>query len=382
MEKLSNDDLKVLVRSVFPLFPEDRWLGILVDIPRDARKDNPAWKERRRMAAEWCAALKDVSAQIPIEGVRLIAFPDTGSNNGDLPPSAVFISGDIPDTAQGLERLGTPVPFEEIFRNTQLFLAPTEYSTTAPLKNAAKIFGFRAATMPGFSARMIPALRIDYNEVSRRVNLLKERLDRAEAAEIMFTAEDLGNFQMRFDLRRTTAHTSSGRFPERGTAGNLPSGETYIVPFEGRQGDPSRTEGTLPVQIGPEIILFRVKGNRAFAAHGEGPEADAEQEHLRREPAFGNMAELGFGVLEDFGLRPIGEILLDEKLGLHVAFGRSDHFGGLIGPAAFSSPREVVHIDRIYIPATQPRVRPRSVTLEFSGHERELIMADGRYLIF
>jgi len=198
----------------------------------------------------------------------------------------------------------------------------------------------------------------------------------------MFTAEDLGNFQMRFDLRRTTAHTSSGRFPERGTAGNLPSGETYIVPFEGRQGDPSRTEGTLPVQIGPEIVLFQVKNNRAFEARGEGPEADAEQEHLRREPAFGNMAELGFGVLEDFGLRPIGEILLDEKLGLHVAFGRSDHFGGLVGPAAFSSPREVVHIDRIYIPATQPRVRPRSVTLEFSGQQRELIMADGRYLTF
>jgi len=382
MEKLTKDDLLGLVRSVFPRLPQDRFLGILVDIPRLPQKDNPRWLERRQMAAEWFAALKDAAPSIPLEGVRLIAYPDTESNNADLPASGVLISGALPPAASGIERYGTSAPFDEIFRDTQLFFAPTEFSPTAPLKNAAKTFGFRAATMPGFSAAMIPALKIDYNEVSRRVKILKEKLDRAEAAEIIFTAEDLGNFQIRFDLRGTTAHTSSGRFTEPGTAGNLPSGETYIVPFEGRPGDPSRTRGTLPVQIGQEIVLFRVKENRATEAQGEGLDADAEQKRLTREPAYGNMAELGFGVLADFGLQPSGEILLDEKLGLHVAFGRSDHFGGQVGPSAFSSPREVVHLDRIYIPAAQPRIIPRSVSLEFPGLKTELIMSDGRYTIF
>ena len=382
MEKLTKDDLLGLVRSVFPRLPQDRFLGIMVDIPRVPQKDHPGWSERRRMAAEWFAALKDAAPSIPLEGIRLIAYPDTESNNADLPASAVLISAELPATASGIEKYGTPVRFQEIFRDTQLFLAPTEFSATAPLKNAAKTFGFRAATMPGFSAAMIPALKIDYDEVSRRVDILKEKLDRAEAAEIIFMAEDLGSFQMRFDLRGTTAHTSSGRFPVPGTAGNLPSGETFIVPFEGRPGDPSRTRGTLPVQIGEEIVFFRVKENRAVEAHGGGHEADIEQDHLRREPAYGNMAELGFGVLADFGLRPSGEILLDEKLGLHVAFGRSDHFGGQVGPQAFSSPREVIHLDRIYIPAAQPRVIPRSVILEFPGHRTELIMSDGKYGIF
>jgi hypothetical protein len=113
-----------------------------------------------------------------------------------------------------------------------------------------------------------------------------------------------------------------------------------------------------------------------------GPAWNDEAGRLKREPAYGNMAELGFGVLGDFGLSPIGEILLDEKLGLHVAFGRSDHFGGQVGPSAFSSPAEVVHLDRIYIPGVQPRVGVYSVVLRYPGGAEEVLMSGGRYAIF
>jgi leucyl aminopeptidase (aminopeptidase T) len=174
---------------------------------------------------------------------------------------------------------------------------------------------------------------------------------------------------------------SAGRFPEKGTAGNLPSGETYIVPYEGGGEDESRTEGTLPVEIEGELVFFEIKSNRAVRVEGESPAAEAEREHLQREPAYGNMAELGFGVLGDFGLEPIGEILLDEKLGLHVAFGRSDHFGGQVGPGDFSSPQEVIHLDRIYIPATQPRIQVLSVDLSYPDGSRDRIMENGRYLV-
>lgn len=382
MSKLKAAELVSLVRSVFPRYPDDRCLAILVDIPRRQENDNKAWKERRSLAQEWFKVLKKHSAEIPLEMVKLIAYPDTGSNNADLPARGTPVETSLPATASELDKCGGPVLFDDIFKETQIFLAPTEYSTTAPLKNAAKKFGFRAATMPGFTSAMIPALRIDYNEVSRRVLLLKEKLDRAEAAKIRFAVDGRQEFRMSFDLRWRTAHMSSGRFPEKGTAGNLPSGETYIVPYEGEKSEPSRTEGTLPVEINDEIILFRIKENRAVAAEGEGPEARAEADHLKREPAYGNMSELGFGVLADFGLQPIGEILLDEKLGLHIAFGRSDHFGGIVGPASFSSPQEVIHLDRIYIPAVQPRVEVESVVLEYGNGAPEKIMEKGEYLIF
>jgi hypothetical protein len=87
---------------------------------------------------------------------------------------------------------------------------------------------------------------------------------------------------------------------------------------------------------------------------------------------------LGLGVLGDFDLKPTGSILLDEKLGLHIAFGRSDHFGGTVGPADFSSPGAVIHLDRVYIPETQPRVTIEALFLQEPGGER-LIMAEGRY---
>jgi hypothetical protein len=141
----------------------------------------------------------------------------------------------------------------------------------------------------------------------------------------------------------------------------------------------------LPVEFSGEVLVFAIEANRAVAVRPAatlGPAWKDEADHLRREPAYGNMAELGFGVLSDFGIGPVGEGLLDEKLGLHVAFGRSDHFGGRTGPASFSRPEEVIHIDRIYIPATQPRVSVYSVVLRYPDGSDEVVMNDGRYRIF
>jgi leucyl aminopeptidase (aminopeptidase T) len=186
---------------------------------------------------------------------------------------------------------------------------------------------------------------------------------------------------MYFDLRYRTAHLSSARFPNPGTAGNVPSGETYIVPYEGERGQDSKTSGILPVQEKGEILLFKVEKNRAVSVTGAGPEFEREKTFLAEEPAYGNMGELGFGVLKDFGLSPINEILLDEKLGFHVAFGRSDHFGGIVSPADFSSPAKVIHLDRIYIPETQPDIQVVSIKIN-SPEGEEVIYRDGSYLIF
>lgn len=382
MEKLTGDELIRLIQSVFPSFPEDKKLGILVDIPKDIERDNPDWQQRRILAEEWFHTLENHYASMGLQGVALIAYEDVGSNNADLPKEAFLITKNLPSTADRLPQSGQIAQFTEVFKEYQLFLAPTEYSTTAPLKNAAKQYNFRAATMPGFSSKMIPALRIDYNEVSRRVTILKGKLDPALWAEVIFLETNGNSYKMFFDLRFRKAHLSPGRFPEKSTAGNLPSGETYIVPYEGELGEKTGTRGILPVQIGNDIIRFIIEENKAVGIEDNGKASEVEKDHLKREPAYGNMAELGFGVLSDFGLKPIGEILLDEKLGFHIAFGRSDHFGGAVGPNDFSSPQEVIHLDRIYIPATQPRIMVKSITLGYDNNQTEMIMEDGKYLCF
>jgi hypothetical protein len=382
METIKDQEMIRLIRSVFPPHPDDRRLGILVDVPRDPTRDSPDWQERRSLAVDWYRTLDDIHSSLPLEDVILIAYPDVGSNNADLPESGTIVRGELPWSAESLPTTGETRSFTDIFRNTQIFLAPTQYSTTAPLKVAAARFGFRAATMPGFSSRMIPTLRLDYGEVNRRVLLLKERLDRAQGADVTFQVDTGDSLQMYFDLRFRTAHASTGRFPDRGTAGNLPSGEAYIVPYEGETGEISRTEGILPVQIDDDVVYFHVKQNVAEDVEGRDPATETEKEHLEREPAYGNMAELGFGVLADFGIHPVGKILLDEKLGFHIAFGRSEHFGGAVGPDDFSSPSEVVHLDRIYIPATQPRITVKSLVLLYEDGRGEIILEEGKYLIF
>jgi hypothetical protein len=135
------------------------------------------------------------------------------------------------------------------------------------------------------------------------------------------------------------------------------------------------------VQLGDEVVVFRIEENRAARVEGTGDAARREAEHLRREPAYGNMAELGLGVLADFGVQPVGELLLDEKLGLHIAFGRSDHFGGQVGAAQFTSAAEVVHLDRVYVPASQPRISVVSLDLVMPATERVAVLRDDRYVI-
>lgn len=377
--ELDTPELVALVQRVFAPKADDHHLALITDLPDDQVTDDAAWNERRRMVEAWAERLA-ASTELGIE-VALFAYRQVGTNNGDLPEKLWPIEGGtLPDHADALtdHRRET---FTDLFTGFDLIIAPTHFSTTAPLKLAARRHGFRAATMPGFRPSMIPALRLDYGEIDRRVRLLKARLDEAGGADFELVVEGT-TYTLHLDLRHRRAHASGGLVRERGMAGNLPSGESYIVPYEGElEGDPSRSEGLLPVELDGEVVVYRIAGNRAVEVLGDGPIARREARALADEPAYGNLAELGLGVLDDFGIEPVGEILLDEKLGLHIAFGRSDHFGGQVGAAQFSSPEAVVHIDRVYLPACQPRVTVSKVDLLHANGPALPLMRDGRYVI-
>ncbi|MEJ2582872.1 MAG: hypothetical protein P8127_14755, partial [Acidobacteriota bacterium] len=130
-----------------------------------------------------------------------------------------------------------------------------------------------------------------------------------------------------------------------------------------------------------EVVVFDIENNRAQRISSAGPESEAEAARLAAEPARGNLAELGLGVLADFGIKPIGEVLLDEKLGLHLAFGRSEHFGGQVGPKSFSRPEAVMHQDHVYLAEIQPRVEAARVVLEREGGSKVDLILGGDYAI-
>lgn len=377
-ERLSGEELVALIRRVFNPIDQDRALAILVDLPDALIPDNGDWAGRREIAADWLKELQAQSTELALSPV-LVFFRNARSNNGELPERCwIHAGGVLPMRAEELDPAGA-ISFADLFAAHSLLLAPTEFSATAPLKVAAQKYGFRAATMGGFCAGMIPALRLDYSEVSRRVAYLKDRLDQATGADFRF-AHPGGEASLHLDLRFRRAHASGGLLPKPGTAGNLPSGEAYIVPFEG-ESEASRSAGELPVQFGAEVVRYRIENNRAVEVLTAGPASRAEADHLRREPAYGNVAELGLGVLAQFGVKPVGEILLDEKLGLHIAFGRSEHFGGQVGPDDFSSPDAVIHIDRVYLPETQPDIVVRSMDLLLDDGMALALMRNGEYVV-
>ncbi|MBN2722803.1 MAG: hypothetical protein JXR95_01895 [Deltaproteobacteria bacterium] len=374
MENLGISEMKNLITRVFSLKGTEKTLAVLTDLPPDAEADDNKWKSQRLMASDWVETLRDAFPNMEISHV---VYKSPGKNNGDLPVKCGVNIG-LPSYWSSESDNDT---FENIFNKVEIILAPTRYSTTAPLKMASTKYNFRAATMPGFSMEMADALRVDYSIISARVEFLKEMLDKADGALISFSSSG-ESWKFHLDLRFRKGHASGGTFNAGPAAGNLPSGEAYIVPYEGEiANEPSFTRGLLPVQFGDEIVVYRVEGNKAVEVITKGEMSEIEDSQIKNEVAYANIAELGLGVLGDFGIKPVGEILLDEKLGLHIAFGRSDHFGGQVGVKDFSSPEQVIHIDRVYIPETQPLINIDYLVLENMDGSETTLMENGKYTI-
>jgi hypothetical protein len=375
IRNLDFPQLSQLLRSSFELEKTERDLSFLVDLPDSRFKDSPAWLDRRRIAADWYVELQKLIEDLPFRAINFCTYPNVGTNNGNLPERITVVHSSSLGGAK-LER--GLISLRDLLSRSSVVLSITEFSATAPLKILAAELNFRGATLPGFTRRMIPALGLDYSKVDSRVRNIAERLTRADEALCTFSAEG-STYTMSIDLRFRDAHLSGGIINKPGTVANLPSGEAYIVPYEGeRQGIPSSTEGTLPVQFGEEVVLFQVSRNRASAVLSEGPESKAQAIRLQQEPAYGNIAELGIGVLGEWGVTPVGSSLLDEKLGPHIAFGRSDHFGGATGPSAFKDPARVIHIDWVYVDSLQPKVSLQEVKLRHPGGVEELLFNAGK----
>ncbi len=378
MSNLTFDQLHSLLMSVFRLDHSDTgWLAILIDLPDARRRDNDLWKDRRAIAAEWFKELSPHAHELPFSAIVFCAYPNVGSNNNDLPESMVVAEG-LPEF--DLLPRGKTLSTTGILRSSSVLLSLTEFSATAPLKLLAKDYSYRGATMPGFQRKMLPTLLLDYEAVHNRVVMFKERMDRASGFRVSLEANGKV-FESFFDLRFRTGHASGGLIREKQQVGNLPSGEAYIVPYEGeRTNTRSLTEGILPVQFGEEVVLYKIRENRAFEVVSDGEQSDLERGKLAEEPAYGNIAEVGIGVLGEWGVTAVGSTLLDEKLGLHIAFGRSDHFGGTVGPSSFKNKDNVIHIDRVYVKSMQPVISVANASLVFGGEEEQII-AEDKYLI-
>lgn len=377
IKNLSFEALMKLFHSVFGLRSTEEELTILVDLPDEKAPDTDPWHDRRRIAGEWYGHLSNSRSATPFGEVNLCTYQNVGSNNNDLPPFVKKVNEFLGDASLGS---GMLVSLDEVLASSSIVISLAELSATAPLKMLAKKLQFRGASMPGFLRSMIPTLSLDYEKVHARVLEFKERMEKAESVSIRLSTNG-STFESVYDLRFRPAHASGGLMRDLGTVGNLPSGEAYMTPYEGEQeNEPSRTSGLLPVQFEDEIVVYTIANNRAIEVSSKGIYSTVERLKLEEEPAYGNIAEVGIGVLGEWGVKAVGSTLLDEKLGLHIAFGRSEHFGGVTSPSSFNNPKNVIHIDRVYVPSVQPLIVVEDVTFSY-GSDQETIMSKGKFIV-
>jgi leucyl aminopeptidase (aminopeptidase T) len=280
----------------------------LIDIPHDNIKDTDKWKDRREMAQEWHQLFKEMGNKSDFK-VDLLEFEATGKHNS-------LLSQEILDKA----------------RKSNLVIAMTEYSVSSSLMSVcdAKDTITRGVSMPMVERRMEEtAFRADYAKVQKYAIAIEKMLNDAIGAEVSFSTGD----HLYVDLRNRIAKSDTGDCSKTGQGINFPSGEGYIAPYEATSEETnefgeSKTEGIWPASYDGELVKYIIKNNRIVEIIGDGEKAEKMRKHFAENKTRMNVAELGIGCNPKAVIT--GNVLEDEKVGLHIAYGMSAHMGGKV----------------------------------------------------
>jgi aminopeptidase len=238
-----------------------------------------------------------------------------------------------------------PASITAMMQAYDVIVCPTTKSVTHTdaRRNACKK-GARVATMPNITEDiMIRGLKADYQKIAERTLKLSAILDEGKIAHI---TSPLGT-DLTMPINGIKAISSTGLLLDKGMGGNLPSGESFLMPEEGK------SEGVLIIdaavagigKIQSQPIKVIIKNGYAVEFSG-GPEASELESNLAKFGRPGmNVAELGIGTNHEASVS--GNILEDEKVmgTIHVAFGNNISMGGTCNVG--------IHIDGV---VTKPTV--------------------------
>lgn len=260
------------------------------------------------MVQEWYSIFQKMGAKTGFS-VSLLEYPATGMHNTSIPDEVV-----------------------RAIRKSHLVLAMTEYSASAPLISLCrtKDSHTRGASMPGVEKRMEhTAFQADYQMVKRYALTIQKMLKNAIGADIRFSTGDT----LFLDLRNRVANADTGECTSPGQFINFPSGEACKVPYEAAadeitQFGESKTAGIWPASIDGEPMTFIVKNNRIVNIIGAGKKAEGLRMFFQENETRRNVAELGIGCNPKAIIT--GNVLEDEKVGLHIAYGISTQLGGKV----------------------------------------------------
>lgn len=206
-------------------------------------------------------------------------------------------------------------------------LMPTtkSLSHTRARENASKK-GARIASMPGITADMMErALNVDFNKIKIINEKIIKKLKNKNKINIL--AKKGTNIEFCINGRKWIG--DDGIYTKKGAFGNLPAGEVFTAPLEGK------TNGTIIADasvgsIGKVDKNIQIIVKNGFITNVIGGKTANQFKKSLKNKLYKNVAELGIGT--NYKAKITGNVLEDEKVAgtCHIAFGNNRHFGGKV----------------------------------------------------
>ncbi|MDO9308302.1 MAG: aminopeptidase [Deltaproteobacteria bacterium] len=221
--------------------------------------------------------------------------------------------------------------------------------------------GCRFASLPHFDPDMFhTSMTVDWNRLADRTARLVEAVNRAEWIRV--TTPNGTNMNI-CKLGRQ-AKGDDGLLTADGSFGNLPAGEAYLAPLEGK------SHGVMVIEWGPtrkldDPLRLTVESGVVVGIEGNDSHREKLEARFAENPNCRNIAELGIGT-NDKASRPDNVLEAEKILGtIHIALGDNTGFGG-----AVSAP---FHEDYVFYQPT--------LTAIMADGEENIIIDGGKLLI-
>ena len=281
--------------------------------------DNPA-----NIILKQCMNLKFNESCLIVTDKKLIQIGRAlYKNSFKITKKSNLILAPIPDSHGAEPPKGVA---EKMLAYDVILLATTMSLSHTRAREAASKKGARIASMPGITIDMMErALNVDFNKIksinTRLIKILKNK-------KIIRVKTNEGT-DIKFHIKGRRWIGDDGIYTRKGAFGNLPAGEIFIAPLEGK------TNGTIiaDASVGglgkvDKDIMIKIKNGYIEEVQG-GNTAKSFKRFLSNK-LYKNVAELGIGT--NYKAKITGEVLEDEKVAgtCHIAFGNNKHFGGKI----------------------------------------------------
>lgn len=186
--------------------------------------------------------------------------------------------------------------------------------------------GARFASLPHFDPDMFnTSMNVDWIALAERTNRLVEAVNRAEWIRV----ETPNGTDLNICKKGRHAGGDDGLLTKPGSFGNLPAGEAYFAPLEGK------SNGVMVIEWAPthklaEPLTLTIAAGRVVKIDGEDPFRKELDARLAEHQNCSNLAELGIGT-NDKATRPDNVLEAEKIMGtIHLALGDNTGFGGIV----------------------------------------------------